>query len=226
MFDIITLMLLPMQLSVVAVLVPSANWQLTRCAHKATRKVRRKCNHLQDTSIQVEKFFKPSNQTHKVECNATSYTLQYFSSELKRKREYDAAGLCTCWISKCLCVCVQWAPEQARIPAMSVYHLLSLMRQHHWIAKVCPIVLFLVLFLAIDNSGSCSNVHFVSQKNVCSLKLLALWLPILDVQYFVLLRAKRDILPFSKWLYGIHGMQHQYWKPAHISSSNTSTGYL
>lgn len=80
-----------------------------------------------------------NHQTKRIKLNVTRpHTLQYFSSELKRKREYDAAGLCTCWISKCFCVCVQWASERAQIPAMYVYHLLSLMRQHHWNAKVLP----------------------------------------------------------------------------------------
>lgn len=48
-----------------------------------------------------------NHQTKRMKLNVTRpHTLQYFSSELKRKREYDAAGLCTCWISKCLFLCV------------------------------------------------------------------------------------------------------------------------
>lgn len=114
-----------------------------------------------------------NHQTKRIKLNVTrphtqrvAHTLQYFSSELKRKREYDAAGLCTCWISKCLCVCVCNELQNGHKFQQCLYIICyrscdSIIETQ----KFCPVVLFLVLFLAIDNSGSCSN--FVSQKKMC-----------------------------------------------------------
>lgn len=114
-----------------------------------------------------------NHQTKRIKLNVTrphtqrvAHTLQYFSSELKRKREYDAAGLCTCWISEmfvCVCVCneLQNGHKFQQWLYIICYRSCDSIIETQ---KFCPVVLFLVLFLAIDNSGSCSNVHFVSQK--------------------------------------------------------------